>query len=149
MIAVLIFLIGSSTASAQKQSVNEMAGNLLKIARVKDKCGCKKDGPEEKRFRFILTKLRSTCSDTPPLPGDKIAVIYKEFDKAGLGKKEGLVALTENIFQLTTAVVNIHRAQKMKCSELWAAYTHLRTNGAMASAEAKKGLIQIYRAARR
>ncbi len=139
---VLFVLVAASTMSSSAQeSENTAAYNMAVIT----------DGPWgefkaiERRYAFILPRLRDLCSDvdTDSFVSDMLFTIHKHIKEAGLGRDESPLQFTENIYSIVSlSSPYVHSSEFVKLNKVLAMYVTLREGG-MSQKEAKDGVKEL------
>ena len=137
-IPALVVVLGCAASDAsQKRSVPEM---LTALAEPRTS----EIVTTQKRFEFLIPRLVRLCNDIPgpTKAGDMLVFCWNDLKEAGLGSEEGLLALSNNLFSITTQVSALG-LDTLKCSEWWSAYLVARQEKGMSPSEAKRGVIGI------
>ena len=86
----------------------------------------------KRRFTFLLRQFDHACpkdEEQKPSHSELLANIHAVLGKAGLSEEESLLALSNNLYTLTTNLQGIlikHSAPIITCKDLWAQYLALR-----------------------
>jgi len=102
----------------------------------------------EKRYRFIIPKLASSCEDIPhkEKAADMVYFVFKKLLDVGVVTPEDLLNHTEALHRIIQEILPLFEPAKTmgKCAESFVLFLNARTNG-LSTYEAREQVIQIYR----
>ena len=102
----------------------------------------------EKRYKFILPRFIKSSDDVSGAQkaADMMYASFKQLDDAGLGKEEGLLTLSNNLYSMTSQISTSARLADLplRCAEIWSMYLMLRLEGT-GPAESSRQIIGLTR----